>query len=614
MNLVNRSTRIQYIPCLDELLVVDTAGGLHRLDRRLRVARSSPRLREQWPINAITFAGRFAYTRDRIGAITRWDLETLLPIDFYPAVSLADPNYLMEGEEPSPTPARGIAVFEGRLYVNNGYGQLAVFDCEPFHLREIRVGLNDSFIEWICTDAPGLQVMSDKRGRLHMGNLETGHFPITVAVDDNSNLHRVRYDPEYDAFWVTQDAGDRADAFVRNGLVRVTRLGEIMAKHPFTADDVEFLELDAERSLILSGGFDGQLYVFANKKEGAELVNVIGPFPHQLIDCAYRDPEHVYALTQDGEITEVSIAKGRETRTHCYARRCIWDIQPTEDSHIFYCATDSGVAAVQLTEGVLGTIDAQLLWHHQFSVGFVRRVVPRAYGNYVGIGRKQSVFCASRTGTLAWLTPLASLVHTVSVDEASGRVLVATTQDAVELDLATGHVIRRWSHGHQPIWACTYTRSGDPIIATRGGLIIHYNRETGQEIKRAQTDPYPKRMWIGPNSSLWVTGGYGVKELDAETFELRHHWMELIENTAENASLLDGYVYVVSYGYQLVSYTYDTEEFISLSEPLLDFPKGIAVFRDQEKAWLLIGGRGGFLSIYQVKEGVPTKVREVYVV
>ncbi len=611
MNLANRATRILYVSELNLLLAVDTAGVLHLLDPNLRVVRSSPQLREQWPINALTVAAPYIFTRNRVGTIARWGLETLAPIDVYPATSLADPDYLMEGEEPSPTPARGIAAFEGRLYVNSGYGQLAVFDCDPFRLRTMQPGLADGFIEWICTDAPGLQVMSDKHGRLHMGNLTSGQFPITVSIDD-SNLHRVRYDPEYDAFWVTQDAGDDAAAFVQNGLVRVTRSGEVVAKHPFTNDDVEFLELDSNRSLVLSGGFDGRLYIFTNTNEGAELTNLIGGFSHQLIDCAYVDPEQTYVLTQDGEITEVSLSAGRAKKVHAFDRRCVWDIQPTSDPSIFYCATDSGVAALHLHEGLLDTIDADILWHHRTTMGFIRRVVPLKNGDYIGLSRQQYVFRATSSGGLVWTRSLASLGHTISVDQQSQNVLVATDSGALALDLSTGAVMRQWSVDGVPVWASAYAETGDAILATRAGHVVEFSRETGLESRRMKTDPNPKRMWVA-DKSLWITGGFGIKEYDFSTFELRHRWVDLIENTAENAVALNGFVHVVSYGYQLASYEYEDEELTGLEEPLLDFTKGIAHFQKNEKSWILVGGRGGFVSIYGLSHGRPQKVREIYI-
>ena len=150
----------------------------------------------------------------------------------------------------------------GAYIPNNGYEQFVELDLESFRVRDIRQSpTGDVPIEWISTEHPVIHALSDKRGRLLLGDLETGKFPTTTQVDAGANLHRVRYDPIFDRFWATQDSGASEHFNIANGVVTVLPDGTIEDKALFAQDDVEFISFSPDYRRAYSGGFDGVLHM-----------------------------------------------------------------------------------------------------------------------------------------------------------------------------------------------------------------------------------------------------------------------------------------------------------------------------------------------------------------
>lgn len=615
MNVQDRMMRMIYVPSKNAILASDVKGRIHLLDLDLNLLRSSPTTSYNEPKNGLFATDRFVFTKDRRGSIARWDLETLQPLDIYDDMYLRDDVGLMEGEEPSPASNRGLAVVNGKVYGNNGYSQFAVIDANSFELLEIRKPFSaNSFVDCINVECADTHAVSETSGLLHLGNLETGHFPITLKVDNN-NVHWVRYDRRHDRFWATQDAGINEHENIRNGVITVEKDGTGLQLYNFTDDDIEFLEFDHESRYVYTGGFDGHIYVFDNTNKELRLNRIIGPFPYSIINMLYVSDDELYVLMQNGELVR-SDRHGNITARTNYAGRCVWQMEPhPEDESLLYCALDDGVQVIRYRNGIYNSIQIDRIAQHQHAFGIIRRVYPFPDGSYAAIGRKNVVFRAAADGTLLWYRKVLGLPRSLSPSHGFDKLLVSTDDGYVtEFNAEDGTKLDEFSTGGIPVWACTYTMDGRRMFFTRNANLYVYAADSKELLHLdSSLKLFPKRFLPTRDGKMYVVGAFGYVELDLDTYEVKKEFIELLVNTKENGKILDGYAHVISYGYQLGSYQEEDGEMVGLIEQIQDFPKAMAGrIGDDGVPMLLVGGRGNFVNVYRVIDGVPEKVREFY--
>jgi outer membrane protein assembly factor BamB len=604
MELTNRVVRILYLDGTG-LIAADSVGRLHVLDGDLNLLRSSPALPSGRPAYGMAAAGNWIVTRDWTGHIARWDARTLDLVDYLDPAAACDPSALLEGESPSLNISRGMAIWNGRVYANNGFMQLVVLDLESFVAQDVVPSpTGDVPIEWICTEHPALHAISDKQGRLFLGHLDTLEFPTMVQVDSKANLHRVRYDARHDRFWVTQDSGDGEFADVANGVVIVRPDGVIADQLRFARDDVEFLEFSADQKMVYVGGFDGVLYVFDNSEPDLKIVRTIEPFSHQLSDFAVSPAGSAYVLTQDGEIVKLD-ADGIIQRRAPFRRQCVWDIQRTfEDASMLYCATDDGVVVVQVGTDSRGVPTLAPVSQQITGFGFTRRVVPIP-GGWAGITRDRKLLCAGRDGQPRWQRDLGSHLHTLAAAPDGSRLLVAMNSGAIEVDAASGETVAHFQIDDMPLWSSAYLPSGERVLATRNGVFCAFGTD-GREVWRLHTQEYPKRMWF-EQGLLRACGENGVKAIAPDGSAVLQRWLEMMTNTCENGAWIGGCVCGVTYADQLLAYDEASGELVGLAENLPDFPKGlIGIEAAPGRPFVLVGGRGGYLSLYRLDTKSPT--------
>ncbi|WP_018587549.1 WD40 repeat domain-containing protein [Salinispora arenicola] len=602
MEMATRVIRMIYRP--DQgLLVADTMGRIHLLDDDLNVVRSSPVLRNGLPFYALAATDQWIVGKDRIGNIARWRADTLDLVDLLDARTTCDPTDLLPDEEPSMAIARGITIWRDKVYVNNGYVQMVVIDLPTFRVERIAPSPSgDIPLEWICTEHPEIHAISDKLGRLYLGNLETLDFPKVVKIDDRNSLHRVRYDQRHDRFWVTQDSGIGEFSNRANGIVTVSTKGEVEQELRFALDDVECLDFSADGNKAYAGGFDGVVQMFDNSSPRLRIERTYGPFTHQVSDVAIHPDGCIYVLTQDGELVRMGV-DGQVLARLSFRRQCVWDIKPSiEDQSLLYCATDEGVTVLRVDFEDACGVRLETVADHAHGRGFSRRVVAVPQG-WVTISRDQHVVRTDGDGTARWDVRIDGLIHTVAVSPNFQRVLLATNAGGIELDANTGEETARLVLPGDTIWACCYLETGERVLGAHSGEIAIFAPDALEPRIRRECGDYPKRMWQR-GDTLIVTGGGGVREVTLDDLEVRRNWTELISNTCENAALVDGFVYAVSYDGQIAAFHHDSVELIGLLENLPDFPKGITVLRAPDGTpFLVVGGRGGFVSLYAIADG-----------
>jgi outer membrane protein assembly factor BamB len=599
VELTDRVIRILYVDGTG-LLVSDAYGRIHLLDEQLRLIRSSPFVREGRPVYGLAVADGWVIGKDRQGTVLRWSLDTLELVDRLDPATTCDRSGLGPDEEPSPITSRGIAIWDGRIFVSSGYHrQMLVIDLASFEVLEVRPNVcGPSPMEWASTDHPERHAVSDKRGNLRFGSFTDLEFPDLVKLDEGT-IHRVVYDARHDRFWATQDFGVGDNADVANGVVVVDTDGHKLDELLFARDDVEFLAFSPDHSRAYAGGFEGELHIFDNTTPQLRVERVVTGFPHQLFDITVTPWGDVYVLCQDGEIVQLD-ERGEFRRRLGFRRQAVWDLQPSAgDPSVLYGATDAGVAVVEVRYTATGPM-LDVRAEHVTGHGYTRRVAALPDG-WLGITRDRMVFRSGADGTPRWSRRLDALPHTLAVSPDATRAVVATNDGAVELDTADGAVVGGHDVDGVPIWAVTYLPGGELVLISHNGVIVVTGTD-GRTTWRLDQGEYPKRAWA-QDGLLYVTGDGGVKEIEVGRGVVCR-WSRLLDNTVENAVVVDGLVIACSYGMQLVVFEQDTARFVGLLENLPDYPKGMTVLRDVDgRPVLLVAFRTGLMSLYRIDPG-----------
>lgn len=598
---------------LDEggLLATDVSGRLHQFDDDLALVRSSPVVSAGMAAYSLAVSGRVAVSKDRLGNVTRWDLENLRPTHLLTAKELRVGEDYLEDEDPSPVINRGVAIWRDRVYVNNGYLQVVILDLATFAVLDASAVFRDVFLEWICLDRPGQQAVSDKSGRLFLGDLEAMKFPLVVRVDDDSNVHRVVWDPVHERYWAIQDAGNAENVRVSNGVVTVLPDGTIEDRLLFAADDIECLAFSADFSKAYVGGFDAELHVFDNTTRELRIAQTFRDFSHEIIDLVVLQDGTVAVLSQDGQISRRA-PNGTRLDAPCFARQCVWDIRAVAGQpDVYRLGTDSGVQTIRVDEDAVGP-NPVVIAHWRTGNGFVRSIATLNDHTF-GVSHGREVFRLDGEGHVVWCHKYSSRLHTVAVNPDGDRVLVASNEGAVEHDAATGARLRSLNVDRQHVWVSGYLLTGEPVAATHNFEVMIFDK-SGERLWSVKCDGYAKRM-RATDEYLYVTGGGGLRKISLGEREVVQAWTELLDNTVENFAFHEDFVYAISYGCQIGVYSACDSAGLGLIEMLPDFPKGLVLHRaaDGGSTHMLVGGRGGYLEVRRLDEnGEPALVRTTY--
>ncbi|MEU3978638.1 WD40 repeat domain-containing protein [Streptomyces sp. NPDC026672] len=618
MEIRERITRIVNHPDRG-LLAADARGGLHWLDAELNVRRSSvasatAQATAAHPIYALQIVGDWIVTRDKMGNISRWDADSLRLLDRLDARATADRSLLMEGEQPSLTMLRGIGVWQGKVYVDNGYYQLVILDLETFTVDRIVLWPHGyDMLEWFCTDAPGVQAVGDRNGRIQIGDLAALDFPTVVKVD-SANIHRLVYDGRHNRYWATLDSGLDETLLIANGVLTMSLDGTVQERVLYARNDVEALAFSPAFDKAYVGGFDGELMIFDNTEPEMKLFDRVGGFSHQLIDITVDPSGLVYVLTQDGDIT-VCTPEGRFVRRLGFERHCVWEIQPLPgEDNALIASTDSGTQVVRLTDPAPGHPALVPGERYTSGLGFTRRIV-LADDGWAGVFWPRTVRRVAGDGSTLWEHELPDLVHTLAISPDSSKVLVATNAGAFEFDGRTGERLTVFDQLPTSAWVCGYLPDGRRLIGARNGHMAAFDAD-GTRSWTVELGHYPKRMFV-QDDMVRITGGVGVKEYSFDAEKEDRQFVELLDNTAESAVLVDNTLCVVTYGFQLAAYDYGTGQVLALNEDLPDFAKGIAALRGSDgQPYVVVGGRGGYLRLFRLERdgasAVLTPLRDLW--
>jgi WD40 repeat protein len=497
-------------PGRDVLVASDVRVRVHAFDDDLNLVQSSPVTSYGAPINALCVTEHYVLTKDRFGTIGKWDLDTLVPMDFYDGRAICDASRLYPDEVPSPTPNRAIACINGRVYTPNGYNQIVVLDADTFEVLDIRESPSKTFIDCICASDPEVHALSDVEGDLFIGNLETNQFPIERQID-TSVVHGVVYDKRHDRFWTTQDGGLGEDRCVRTGVTTIEKDGSGFREFKLSHEDNEFIAFDPDHRYLFAGGFNGKLSIFDNSDRDFFLSKVIGPLEFQLIHAAVVSRDQFYVLLQTGDVIRLN-GEGEEVCRASYANKCVWTLEPhpTDDS-LVYAGTDQGVTLLRYRGGRFDSVRIDQVARHAHGFGIVKDVKPLPDGSYVGISRKGDVFRATDAGAIEWQRQVLGVPRGLAVSADHERCLVATDEGTLWESASSDGVVLDTIAIGSPSYACIYTTDGRRVATADSLQQVRVYAADSHELLGVvhEFSHRLKRLIRGSNAEIFVTGPDG---------------------------------------------------------------------------------------------------------
>lgn len=611
MNIQNRLLRIFYSD--NEVIASDVKGRLHKFDTDLNLICSSPALGYNKPINAVVLYKNYIFTKDRFGTVGKWQRDTLEPVDFYEAEHLCNREELFEGEEPSPSPSRGIAVLNDRLYTNNGFGQIVVIDVNNFSLLDVRQSPSQTFIDAICIEDPENHILSDAEGNVYIGNIEENFFPINKKIDSNV-IHGVIYDRKHDRFCTTQDGGLGDDECVRTGIISIDKDGSNITEYKISHEDNEFISFSYNYEKIFIGGFNGKISVFDNSSKEFKLEKIIGPLEFQIIHASIDEENNIYALLQTGDILKLNYDGNIVKRTN-FSNKCIWVLEPhPENEQCLYAGTDEGVALFNWEQGKFGSIQVNQLAHHRHGFGIVKDVKPLNDGSYIGISRKGDFFRCTEQGHVLWVKQVMGVPRGIALNNQQSKCMLSSDSHVVyEFDVNNGDLLDTIAL-KGPSYACAYTKEGTRAFTCNFHQEVIFMPESSQEVLgRIKLNSRLKRLIRDKEGRLFVTGP-GIFEIDSNNMKIKEKSGDFLVSTQETCVYCSDLIFAGGYGYQIGVYQSSNGEIVDLEENLPDYTKAFAAFptSNKEEVLLFVGGRGGFLNSYRVNSGKLHKIREMY--
>ncbi|MDP5274844.1 hypothetical protein [Chengkuizengella axinellae] len=598
--------RIQNIHIVNENYIV--AGGrkgqIYLLDSNLNIVKQSRNIDLNNPIYKIVSTSDFIFTKDNAGNIVKWDIDSLEPLDILISSEYKDESGLHEDDLAVSSPNHALEIYNNKLYSSNGYGQILELDLEELSVERILDPNKESFTEYICSDKKDVHVLSDFRGWLYKGSLDTGIFEKAIRIDDGP-VHCVKYDKKHDRFWGTTDN--------RYGITIVDGNLENAEHYSITNDDVEWITFNKDYSLAYVACFDHYLYIYSNKNKQIQLKNKIGPFKFQLNQVCYVNDETIYVVLESGEVYQVNGTTGN-IMSSIGNGNCIWgmDEHPDHPEKVYCALEDGSVSVVCYESDRYNSIKIKEVERFHYSFGRIRRSIPLKDSGFIAISTNGTVFRADASGDILWHKQLKGICRDVAYFE--NRVLVGTEDNyAMEMSLDSGEMIAEFSL-ELPVWAVCYDLKGNLILGMRRKMIRVLDANTKELITNIELLDNIKRFRVLNNGNILVNGPEGIVELNASTWKVEKRWAEWVTTTCENAIVDGNYVYGITYSSALISYNYHdsiSSNFLDIQN-VSDYPKGMVIQKGKDgTSVLLVGGRGPYINAYRLVNGIPQKVREL---
>jgi hypothetical protein len=605
--MIKMNERIKCV-CYNEFYECFVAGGVHggffKLTKDLKQIDSLDDRLFNLPISNIISYKEYLFARDIMGGIYKLCCDKLKIISFI-NTGEATKNLDEELEESLLVNSHGIHIYNNSLYVVSGTGNLIKVDPELFVITDLFDPIGSAYVDTINTSSTS-HFLSDFSGHIWKGSLDTKKFEKFMKYDSGP-IHCIAYDSKYNRYWSTSDNSFKVNIFTENET--------ISESIELTNDDIEWIDFNSDASEAYVACFDHYLYIFKNDLK-PNLKEKIGPFKFQLnfVQCV---DDKIYVILESGEF--YCIEKNKEIIQTNFKGNCIWHMV-FKDDNSFYCALEDGsIRSFKIINSDYSIPSIELISENFLDHGRVRRVaITDNY--YFGITTESYVFCyLKENDQFQWKTKLNGICRDICISNNNELIYVATESNSLfEIDAKSGEIVLNKTYS-APIWSLCYHPNNYLIVAERRNNIYIYNDIRNEPLSKFNYIGNVKGIRVLQNKNILINGTSFIKEVEIDSKNnliLKKIWDEGLYSTCEYA-LKDEEnerIYAVSYTQKLSNFTYHANELVHKENFLLDFPKSILIYEHNQVKYLIVSGRGCYISFFRIhKDYELVKVSEYFI-
>lgn len=606
-----RFTTFVHDAASSQIFAGDDKGLIHRISGSLGWLQSSPSTTHGVAIHAIACDRGHVYTRDIGGNLVRWSKASLAPVDFLVTDNMTDARQQDDEATPVPSPSQALQIIDGKLLVANSRGSLTVIDVATFAFEREILATDDAFPESVFKGPDGRVWVTDVVGRVFAGSLHDMRFE-SVNETRLAVVHRLVFEPVARRFWGTCDNS--------GSVFFLDEKGRSDGSLRITNDDVEDIAFSCDGSRAYVGCFDHHVHVIDSRGSPRE-IGLIGPFKFQVNHLALIDDARLLVMLESGELHLVGTDDGR-VQASVGGTTAAWSSQISGD--LLHVCTEHGRIErfrLQCIGRTLSVIDLPPLPLQ--SAGRIRRFLLLQHGSVVHAGSLGDVTCSAADGRELWRVQTLGIVRDLTTTP-DGAAIFAVNEvgEVFAIEPATGFVrVRR--KFNKPLWCAQAIDDQRIAIGERSmsadrdsmqqSLMHVLDARTLDTVDIHAHQGNHKHIRLLPDGRLLVNGNGSIKVriVDPQRAQPTEQYFDWIINTPEAACLHRDRVYVVTYGYQLI--TYDRATCVALDVQFVTegYPTSLEVFEGPEHAFLVATGRN-FISTFLISEVGPKLVASKY--
>jgi hypothetical protein len=329
----------------------------------------------------------------------------------------------------------------------------------------------------------------------------------------------------------------------------------------------------------------------------------------------WAESESAFALTESGEIYRLNL------RTNQFSKgptgtNAVWDIKKSASlNSSYWAAFEDGC----VREFEIAHCQIQILQETNLGYGMIRRVIPHPTSGLFILATGGTVAYLNAELEPKWVYKTRPLLREFAL-HGQDLILCSETGELSLLDANTGKL--RWTRNLElPLWSISIDPSGKNfLVSTR----LRYRGDQGQE-----STPNPAHFMIGDMASgeilkdnplfgnikrmTWLStdrllingnGQIATSLLRWPELDTLKTWSAWQLNTAEGLAVYEDRIFTTTYGYQLNTFDINGE-ILESAFPFEDYATSLLVTGND---LLVAGGRGAFLSLFAIRNGLPVAI------
>jgi len=591
----------------------DDKGAIYSFDENLTLLGQSTTTSHGVAIHGIIVDDLYVYTRDTAGNLVSWCKETLVAQDFIVSQYYAG-DEIEDGATPVPSPSNAIELIDKNIYVCNAYGTGSIFTQHTLNfVKSLSLG-KAAFPEFINAEHDKKILVTDINGRIWKSDRNTDVFELLEELPPGA-MHSMKYDRKYKRYWCTSD--------VTGGICFLDEQGNYISQLRITNDDVEEIALNSSCTLAYVGCFDHYIHVIENKEQPQEIQR-FGPFKFQINHLKLLNDDRIVVLLESGELHIVNAENG-EVIHKTGGTNAIWNL--FLEDNVATCAMENGNLDMFHISASERAISIEKIYSlPNAGYGRIRKALKDIDGNYICISTLGVIFKYTFDGQVKWSLKTNGILRDLDLDHCKSQGVACNEAGEIILfDTHTGELLKRLQNS-KPVWCISFDEDEHIVFGERVltfakqpyeySRLVFLNRYTFDEVYVFAHEGNHKRIRKLDNHRILLNGNGNIyiKIINTKTFEVLASFSDWMINTPENALIVGDYVYVITYGYQLLTFDVNTGELLDNQFVTEGYPKALeCLYTKDGFPFLVIGGRN-FLSMFAINEGLPELVRSRYLV